>query len=87
MCDYLSRLEKCKHFSNSIIVEQNLDVCQLCLQNLHKFYDFQYFGSDHFCDYFAQKTYVCIGMNRFICVFIEIGKIAVPLENTRIRCK
>ena len=33
------------------------------------------------------KTYVCIGMNRFICVLIEIGKIAVPLENTRIRSK
>ena len=87
MCDYLSRLEKCKHFSNSIIVEQNLDVCQLCLQNLHKFYDFQHFGSDHFCDYFAKKTYVWVGIRMSACVFIGSVKIAVSLEITAIRCK
>ena len=51
------------------------------------FCDFRHFASDYFSDYFPQKTYVCIGMNMFICVFIEIAKIAVLLENTRIRCK
>ena len=87
MCDLDEWLEKCEHFSNRIIVEQNLDVCQLCLQNLYKFRDFRHFGRDYFCDYFAQKTYICIGMNRSERVFIGIDKIAVSLEITAIRCK
>lgn len=56
MCDLDERLEKCEHFSNRIIVEQNLDVCQFCLQNLYKFRGFPHFSANSFANFLSQKT-------------------------------
>ena len=35
----------------------------------------------------SAETMSTLLTSKVICVFIEIGKIAVPLESTRIRCK
>ena len=47
---------------------------------------FRHFGPDYFCDYYAKKNYVCMGIDRYECVFTDNAKIAEPLEITAIRC-
>jgi hypothetical protein len=87
LCDLRLRVEKCRHFSIWIIVEQNLDVCQLCLRFFAVFCDFRHFGWDHFWDHSGQKSSIRVGMNRYEWVSAESGKIAVSPGISAIRWK